>query len=74
MIELLTLIFAGLLIAVFGKLLWFAIKAAWGITKILFMIVLLPLVLIGIAASGFLSIAFLGLIVVGLLSLIDIIH
>lgn len=74
MIELLTLIFAGLLIAVFGKLLWFAVKAAWGVTKILLTIVLLPLILIGIAASGFLSIAFLGLIVIGLLSLLGIVR
>lgn len=69
--KLLTLIFAALLITVFGKLLWLAVKATWGITKILFTIILLPIVLIVIAASGFLSIAFLGLIVIGLFSLID---
>ncbi|MCD8355691.1 MAG: hypothetical protein LUE11_03865 [Clostridia bacterium] len=72
-IKIITLIFAGLLIVVFGKLLWFAIKAAWGITKILFTLVLLPLILVGFAAAGFMSVAFIGLIIVGLFSLVDII-
>ena len=38
----LTLLFVVLLLTIFGKLLIFAIKAAWGITKILLNIVLLP--------------------------------
>ncbi|MDO5784754.1 MAG: hypothetical protein Q4P20_06795 [Eubacteriales bacterium] len=66
----LTLLFTILFFMVFGKLLWLAIKAAWGITKILFTIVLLPLILLGLAAAGFMSIAFIGLIVVGLFSLV----
>lgn len=67
--DLLTLIFLILLISVFGKLLWFAVKAAWSVTKILVTIVFLPLVLIGIAASGLLSIAYLGVLAVGAVSL-----
>ena len=43
----LTLLFVVLLLTIFGKLLIFAIKAAWGITKILLNIVLLPLIIIG---------------------------
>lgn len=69
MTDLLTLIFMILMISVFGKLLWFAVKAAWSVTKILVTIVFLPLVLIGIAASGLLSIAFLGVLAVGAVSL-----
>lgn len=37
----LTIIFLLLMIVVFGKLIWLAIRAAWGITKVLFSIVLL---------------------------------
>lgn len=66
----LTLLFTILFFMVFGKLLWFAIKAAWGISKILLTIVLLPLILVGFAAAGFMSIAFIGLIAVGLFSLV----
>lgn len=38
-----TLIFVILMFMVFGKLLVFAIKAAWGITKIIWTIVVLPI-------------------------------
>ena len=43
-----TLIFIILMIMVFGKLLIWSIKAAWGITKILFTVVFLPIILIAI--------------------------
>ena len=46
----LTLLFAILMFAVFGKLLMFAIRAAWGIVKIIGCIVLLPFILILLAA------------------------
>lgn len=46
----LTLLFAILMFAVFGKLLTFAIRAAWSIVKIIGFIVLLPVILILIAA------------------------
>lgn len=64
------ILFAVLMIGVFGKLLIFAIKGAWGITKILFSIVFLPLILIGIAAAGFLYIAIIAVFVIGIISLI----
>lgn len=66
----LIILFVVLMIGVFGKLLVFAIKGAWGITKILFSIVFLPLVLIGIAISGFLYIAIIAVFVIGIISLI----
>ena len=46
----LTLLFAILMIAVFGKLLMFAIRAAWSIVKISGFIILLPFILILLAA------------------------
>ena len=35
----LTILFLLLMIVVFGKLIWLAMRAAWGITKVLFSIV-----------------------------------
>lgn len=67
----LSLLFAICLIWVFGKLLFFGIKAAWGISKFLVTIVLLPLLLIGMAAGGLICIAFPILIVVGIVALVS---
>ena len=63
-------IFTILMIVVFGKLLFFAIKAAWGITKILLYIVFLPLLLIGLAVAGLIYIAIPALIIVGIVALV----
>lgn len=67
---LITVLFLILLFAIFGKLLSIAIKAAWGITKILFSIVFLPLVLIGLFFSGLVYVALIVLIIVGIVSLV----
>lgn len=66
----LTLLFAILMIVVFAKLIKLAVKMTWGITKILFTLVLLPIVLIGMAISGLIYIALVILIIVGLVSLV----
>ena len=66
----LTLLFVVLLLTIFGKLLIFAIKAAWGITKILLNIVLLPFIIIGMFAGGLTYLALIVLAIVGLVSLI----
>ncbi len=66
----LTILFLLLMIAVFGKLIWLAIRAAWGITKIIFGIVLLPIVLIVLAVSGLIVVALPILIIVGLAALL----
>ena len=66
----LTLLFVVLLLTIFGKLLIFAIKAAWGITKILLNIVLLSLIIIGMFAGGLTYLALIVLAIVGLVSLI----
>ena len=66
----LTLLFIILMLIIFGKLIGFAMKAAWGITKIICTIVLLPLLLIGLVFAGLIGIAFPILLVVGIVSLI----
>ena len=67
---LITVLFLILLFTIFGKLLSIAIKAAWGITKILFSIVFLPLVLIGLFFSGLVYVALIVLVIVGIVSLV----
>lgn len=65
-----TLLFMILLVMVFGKLVKIAFKAAWGISKVLLTLVLLPIVLIALVIGGFLSLAFPILIVVGIVTLV----
>ena len=66
-----TLIFIILMIMVFGKLLIWSIKAAWGITKILFTVVFLPIILIALALSGAIYIAIVLLIIGGIVTLVQ---
>lgn len=66
----LSFLFTICMIWVFGKLLFFGIKAAWGISKFLVTIVLLPLILIGLAAGGLIYIAFPILIIAGIAVLV----
>ena len=66
----LTLLFIILMFLIFGKLIGFAVKAAWGISKMLLSVVLLPLILIGMVAAGLIYIAFPVLIILGVVSLI----
>ena len=63
-------LFVIMMIIVFGKILIFALKAAWGISKIVLTVVFLPVILILMAISGLLSVAFVILISVGIISLI----
>lgn len=65
-----TILFAVLMIAVFGKLIGLAVKAAWGITKIIFSIVFCPLVLIGLFVAGLVYLAVPILVIIGILALI----
>ena len=65
----LNLLFAILMIMVFGKLIGFAIRAAWGISKVLVTLVFLPLILIGLVLGGLIYLAFPILILVGLVAL-----
>ncbi len=63
----LTLIFTILMFVVFGKLLIFAIKASWGITKFVVSVILLPLALIGLVIGGLITIALPLLLIIGLI-------
>lgn len=63
------LIFWILMLAVFGNILMFAIRMTWGITKVLFSLVLLPVTLVVLVLGGLLRIAFPLLAVIGLISL-----
>ncbi len=65
-----TALFVLLMISVFGRLIIFAIKAAWGISKVLFTIVFCPIVLIVIALSGGIIVALPILIIIGIVSLV----
>ncbi len=64
----LELIFGICVLIVFGKLFIFGIKAAWGISKILVTVVLLPLTLIGLIIGGLFYIAVPLLIVFGIIA------
>lgn len=63
-------LFVILLFVVFGKILMLALKAAWGISKIIVSVVLLPVILIAMALTGLLSVALVLLIGIGLVSFI----
>ena len=66
----LTVLFIICMLCFVGKLFFFGIKAAWGISKMLLSVVLLPLILIGMVAAGLIYIAFPVLIIIGVVSLI----
>lgn len=68
--HMLTALFIILMIIIFGKILVFALKAAWGLSKIILTVVFLPVILIVMALSGLLSVALVLLISVGIISLI----
>jgi hypothetical protein len=55
---------------VFGKILLFAIRATWGISRIVFSVVLLPIFLIGLVLKGLISLALPVLILIGIVSLV----
>ena len=61
----LSLIFIILMFIVFGKILKFAIKATWGIAKIVAFLVILPLFLVGLVLSGLIVVALPVLVIVG---------
>ena len=54
-----------LMIWIFGKLLVISLRASWGILRILFTVIFLPLILVGLLVAGILSVAFPILLVPG---------
>lgn len=62
-------LFIIFMLLIFGKLGIFALKAAWGITKLIFFLMFLPGILIVMALAGLIYLALPLLIIVGIVSL-----
>ena len=67
----LTILFFILMIWVFWKLVKLSVKAAWGISKILFTLVLLPIILVVLVIAGFMYIAIPILAIAGVIALVS---
>lgn len=65
----LTFIFSILMIVVFGNIVAFAVKMAWGVSKIVINLVLLPVILIGMVLAGLFWLAIPLLVVIGVIAL-----
>ena len=63
------ILFFIFMILIFGNMMMFAIKMAWGITKVLGTLVFLPVFLIVLVFVGLLKMAFPILVIVGVISL-----
>ena len=61
-------LFMILMFYIFGKLFFFGLKAAWGLSKFVLTIILLPITLMVMVSCGLLYFAFVILIVVGIIS------
>ena len=61
-------LFMILMFYIFGKLFFFGLKAAWGLSKFVLTIILLPITLMVMVSCGLLYFAFGLLIVVGIIS------
>ena len=66
----LTFLFWIFMFIIFGKILIFSIKAAWGISRMVVTLILLPLFLVGLVLKGLLVFAGPLLIIIGILSLV----
>lgn len=62
----LTLLFVIFVLAFAGRVVGWALKAAWGISKLVFTIVLFPLILVGAILLGLVKVA-LPFIIIGLI-------
>ena len=67
---LIKLIFAAMMISVFGRLLVFGLRATWGFARLAATIVFLPIILAVVLLGGLVQIALPVLAVVGLVSLV----
>lgn len=66
-----TVLFTILTLIVFGKLLIFAVRASWGLARILVTVLFLPLVLIGLVVAGLVYLAVPILLIAGVVSLVS---
>ena len=67
--KMLGILFFIVMILIFGNMMMFAIKMAWGITKVLGTLVFLPVFLIVLVFVGLLKLAFPILVIIGVISL-----
>ena len=65
----LSVLFTILMIVIFGKLIGFAFHAAWGLTKVVCTLVVLPVGLIVLVVAGFVALALPVLVIVGIVAL-----
>lgn len=61
-------LFMILMFYIFGKLFFFGLKTAWGLSKFILTIILLPITLMVMVSCGLFYFAFVLLIVVGIIS------
>ena len=61
-------LFMILMFYIFGKLFFFGLKAAWGLSKFVLTIILFPITLMMMVSAGLIYFAFIILIVVGIIS------
>lgn len=61
-------LFMILMFFVFGKLFLFGLKAAWGLSKFVLTIILLPITLVMMVSAGLIYFAFILLIIIGIIS------
>lgn len=61
-------LFMILMIFIFGKLFFFGLKAAWGLSKFVLTIILLPITLMVMVSVGLIYFAFILLIIIGIIS------
>ena len=65
----LTILFLIFLFGIFGKLFFFGIRAAWGISKFVLMVVFFPVILIGMLIVGIVKLAFPLLLIFGVIAM-----
>ena len=67
----LTLLFLIWMLGIFGKLLIFGLRAAWGVSRLLLTVVFFPVILIGMVFVGLIHLAFPILIIVGIVAMLS---
>ena len=64
------ILFTVLMFIIFGRMIGFAFRAAWGFTKVIFTLFFLPLLLIGLVIVGLIRLAWPLLVIIGIVMLI----
>ena len=65
----LTILFLIFLFGILGKLFFFGIRAAWGISKFVLMVVFFPVILLGMLVVGLVKLAFPLLLIFGVIAM-----